>query len=471
MKILFAASEFSPIVKIGGLGDVAGSLPKHLKKEGADISVVIPLYKGIDRKKWNIKLNKKNTDLVFEGKKKKFNLWQTKINNVDIYFIENKKYISNGGVYANKDASPSDIISEAERFIFFSLAVIEVSKIIKAEIIHCNDWHTAVIPLFLKKAGSGKKTMLTIHNLQYQGVFTSKKIAKLIGNGKKTMNSLEIGIENADIITTVSPTYAKELIEGKFSFGLNKQLKERANNFHGIINGLDNDEWNPEKDKNILRYSKKSLSIKEKNKQYIEEKIFKKYEKNKPLIVSISRLANQKGIGLTLKAIPHLASLDAYIILLGEGERKYELALKKMSRKYKKSFKFINGFNEKLAHQLYAGGDMFLMPSKFEPCGLGQQIAMKYGTIPIARAVGGIKDTVKNVDIKGKTITGNGFLFEEYSLGSFLRACLIAIKLYKRKNIWQKIIENAMNNNFSWDESAKKYIELYKKLKQKKQLT
>ena len=466
MKILFAASECSPIVKVGGLGDVAGSLPLSLKKIGADISVVIPFYKEIN-KDINFSIFKERVILNFKGKTEEFNVWQTKLENTTIYLIENTQYISNGGVYVKKDASASNEFFEAERFLFFSLAVIRLGEIIKAKIIHCNDWHTAIIPYLVKERKLDIKTILTIHNLQYQGVFLIKKIKEIISlnniNGKK-INFLKVGIEKADIITTVSPIYAKEILTKKFGFGLNKILAERKKDLIGIINGLDAKEWNPETDKLIINFSLKSIKNKLANKEKLQTEFFKMKNKKIPLLAIISRLAEQKGIDLLLKILPQLMVMDIQLVILGEGNEYYEKQLSLAEKKWKGKLKFINKFDNELAHQIYAASDIFLMPSLFEPCGLGQQIAMKYGSIPVARAVGGLKDIIINIKAAKRGVKGTGFLFEKYSPSDFLSTIKKALFLFQNRKAWKKIQENAMNNDFSWQKSAKKYLKLYKKI-------
>ena len=471
MKVLFIASECSPIVKAGGLGDVVGSLPKSLKKLGIDVSIIIPFYKPIRLN--NKILVKEDVKLIFDNKEKTFNLWKTLLpqTKIPVYLIENKEYISSRGIYIETDASSGGSIDEANRFLFFSKAAIKIGKLLNIDIFHCQDWHTAIIPLLLKKQKARRKikTILTIHNLCYQGIYPSQTVNKLLEldlGVAGEVNCLKLGILNADIITTVSPNYSKEILTKEFGFGLEKYLQQREDSLFGIINGLDENIWNPEKDKYLIKpYSLKILEGKIENKAYLQKIFFKKQNLSKPIFAIVSRLAQQKGIDLLIETFPELIKKDIQFVLLGKGSINYENFFKDMAKQYPEKVAVKIEFNEKLAHQIYAGSDIFLMPSYFEPCGLGQLIAMKYGTVPVARAVGGIKDTIKNVIYERQNekeiVRGNGFLFGEYKKRKFLSAINKALDLYKNKNIWQQIQINGMSKDFSWDQSARQYSKIY----------
>ena len=318
----------------------------------------------------------------------------------------------------------------------------------------------------------------TIHNLAYQGQYPASLINKIFKtNFKGRVNCLELGILNADIINTVSPTYAKEILTKKFGFGLEKVLRKRKKDLYGILNGLDEDIWDPKIDKFIVQnYSWEDLDKKIENKKYLLKKLFYRPDFEKPVISIISRLAMQKGIDLIEKIFSNLLKENIYFIVLGKGHKRYENFFLKMEKRYPKMVKANILFDERLAHQIYAGSDIFLMPSFFEPCGLGQQISMKYGTVVVARAVGGIKDTIKNAKVppagragkiqKSKLIVeGEGFLFEKYNPKEFLKEIKRALKFYQNKEIWQKIQQNGMKKDFSWRKSAKEYLKLYKKLR------
>ena len=470
MKVLFIASECSPIVKVGGLGDVVGSLPKSLKNLGIDVSIVIPFYKPIHLT--NKKLIKENLKVSFAGQEKKFNLWQTTLpqTEIPVYLIENKEYLSSGGIYPEADASSGGSLAEAGRFLFFSKAAIEVGKLLKIDILHCQDWHTAIIPFLLKQNSQNKiKTILTIHNLGYQGIYSAQVANQLLGtNFSDEVNCLKLGILNADIITTVSSNYSKEILTKEFGFGLENYLKQRKDSLFGIVNGLDENIWNPEKDKYLIKpYSSKNLEGKTENKIYLQKSLFKKQDLSKPLFSIVSRLAQQKGIDLIIKIFPELIKKEAQFVLLGKGYLKYENFFRNIAKQYPEKVSANIEFNEKLAHQIYAGSDIFLMPSYFEPCGLGQLIAMKYGTVPVAHAVGGIKDTIKKSKVKSQkskiiVVEGEGFLFERYDPKEFLEAIEEALEAYQNKEIWHKLQINGMNKDFSWHKSAKEYLKLYK---------
>ncbi len=475
MKIVFIASECYPLAKVGGLGEVAYSLPLSLKKIGLDISIFLPFYKVISDKKFKISRLPKNNFLFWQGEK--FEIFQTKLGKekikIPVYLIKNR-FISNGGIYASPSASSSGEEEEAERFMLFSVASLEfISKIgLNPDIIHLNDWQTAIAAFLMKNkkclAGNFKKTrsLLTIHNLGYQGIYPSKIVNKILGTDfKGKVNCLEQGILNADFITTVSPSYAKEILTKEFGCGLENSLKERRKNLAGVLNGIDTERFNPKTDKFLIKnYSLNSLSDKTENKLYLLKKYFKGRNLNFPLFSLISRLAYHKGIDLVMKIFDKLMKKNLYFILLGQGEKKYEKFFSLMNKKYQGKFSAIIDFDEKLAHQIYAGSDVFLIPSLFEPCGLTQMVSQRYGTIPLGRAVGGIKDTITPIKSNKNFKLGTGFLFEEYNSQKLLKIMEEAINLYQDRRIWRKIQINGMKKDFSWDKSAKKYKNLYKKI-------
>lgn len=469
MKIIFSASECSPIAKVGGLADVIGSLPKALKKIGVDVSVIIPFYRGVNISKKDAVLYKKKVPIKFNQRKDSFDIWKTYLpkSRVPLFLIEHKEYFAKKGVYVEKDASSGGSKKEAIRFLFLSAASIKVAQLIKADILNCHDWHTAITPFLVKKKGVKIKTLLTIHNLGYQGKYSHKIVNNLLGTDfSQKVNCLKSGIMNANFINTVSPTYAKEILTPKFGKNLARFLRKRKKSLTGILNGLDYDLFNPETDSFLKRqYSYNNLEAKKYNKVFLQKKCFKKVKPEIPVLGIISRLAEQKGIDLIERSFPTLMKKNIQFVLLGKGATKYENFFKKSARLYPKKCWSKITFNEELAHQIYGGIDMFLMPSEFEPCGLGQQIAMKYGSAPVARAVGGIKDTVIPVKIqqKGK-VKGNGFLFKRSRKPEFLKSIREALDLYDKKNVWKQIQLNNMKKDFTWEKSAKKYKFLYKKI-------
>ncbi|NCF75021.1 MAG: glycosyltransferase [Xanthomonadaceae bacterium] len=489
LKILFVAAEVAPIAKVGGLADVIGSLPKALEKNNCEVRIMLPFYGFIDKKKFNAKKIFSKIAVRAGGNKEKIDLWeiflpQTKI---PVYLIKHKffdsKNIYNSGriYYKNKYSRG---LSDVKKFSFFAKAVLNSIKYLnfKPDIIHCHDWHASFIPVYLKmedyKTSFYKniKTVYTIHNLANQGIADlsilkfsqfNKEFASLKRDSEnKDINFMGEGILNADFITTVSPSYAKEILKREFGAGLEKIVKKRKKDLSGIINGIDTDFFNPEKDKNIKqKYSFKNLNKKTENKLFLQKRLGLPVNKNIALAVLISRLVWQKGLELITK---DFANLNCQFVFLGTGEKKYENYLKILQKKYPDKISANIMFDIKLANQIYAASDIFLMPSRFEPCGLGQLIAMRYGSVPVARATGGLKDTIKNFDFKATTAEhrkATGFLFNKFSSIIFYKKLNNALNLYyNNKKAWHRIQKNGMKKDFSWDNSAKKYLDLYKKL-------
>lgn len=459
-KIIFVAAECAPFAKVGGLADVVGSLPKALKKIGVNISVVIPFYDIIKIKKDNLILLKSKVTIAFEEKKEFFDVWKTKLpqSEVPLFLIAHKKFFK-GSVYIESDASSGGSDQEARRFLFFSAAALKVAELIRCNIIHCHDWHSALIPFLLPKKKI--KTLLTIHNIAYQGVFAAELVNRLLKTKLTgTINCLEKGVESANIITTVSPTYAKEILSSEFGFGLEKLLKKRKKDLFGIINGLDEQQFSPITDSYIQKkYSIDTLADKIINKEYLQKKYFQKVDAKIPVIGMVTRIAEQKGFDLIEKIMPQIIKENLQIIILGQGMKRSENFLKITAKKNPQKLSVITKFDERLAHQIYAGSDIFLMPSAFEPCGLGQMIAMKYGTIPIVRAIGGLKDTVRSVNKNKPT----GFSFEKYSAKALWLEIKKALRIFKNKKKWQEIQKNGMSQDFSWKRSAQSYLRLYQK--------
>jgi len=468
-KVLFIASECAPLAKVGGLADVVGSLPKTLKKLGVDVSVVIPFYGVVSIKDKNLKLFQKDISIEFAGKKENFSLWQTYLpeSKVPVFLIKKDKYFKEGNVYLEIDASSGGSEKEAARFFFLTLAGIKIAQLINADIIHCQDWHVSLVPFLIEKEGlKNIKTLLTIHNLGYQGIYSDSIVNKLLGTDfPQDVNCLKLGISNADLISTVSPNYAKEILTPEYGFGLKKDLEKRKEKLVGIINGLDTDTWNPAKDSYLKSpYSFESLDKKIDNKVYLQKKFFKKSNPDVPLLGIVSRLAEQKGFDLIQKIFLSLMKKNINFVILGQGLIQYQNFFREKAKQYPKKIGIGIGFNEELAHQIYAGADMFLMPSFFEPCGLGQLIAMRYGTVPIVRETGGLKDTVLPVEIKGDKIQGTGFLFKNYKGKELLRTIEKSLKTFENKNIWRKIQINGMKEDYSWEESARQYLKVYRQL-------
>jgi starch synthase len=481
MKILFVSSEVIPFSKTGGLADVAGSLPAELSRLGHEVKVVTPRYKGVDKEKFGLKLAV--SDL-------KVKLGESELNGAayvstlagsktPIYFIENDDLYGRDGLYQKAGVDYED---NAERFIYFSRATLDLCERLdwKPDVVHCNDWQTGLIPVYLKSIYAEKpfyqgiRSMYTIHNLAYQGVFP-KETMELTGLhwdfftmdkvefwGK--LNFMKSGIVFADTITTVSEQYSREIQTEEYGCGLEGVLQGRQKDVFGIVNGVDYKVFSPEKDPMIAKpYSLKTLEKKNDNKKALLKQVGLPTKRGAALIGIISRLADQKGFDLIAEIIEPLMIQNVQLVILGTGDPKYHTLLQEMEVKYPKQLKAVLAFDAKLAQQIYAGSDFFLMPSQYEPCGLGQLISLKYGTIPIVRETGGLADTITDFDLAKdfEQEKGNGFVFLDYLGQELLRTILRALAIYKDEKAWNKIQHNAMRCDFSWKASAKKYEALY----------
>lgn len=477
MKILYATFEIAPFSKVGGLADVMGSLPKYIESENTQIAIFTPLIGNIDQKKYEIKeIPNSKLSLNFGGYAQYiFTLKMCKMpnTNINIFFIDNPKFFS-----CFDCVYPSGIDSwyEQERYITFSKAVLEYSKLLnfRPDIIHCNDWHTSMIPIWIKTSYKNdefyknSKTVFTIHNLAYQGKYFPE-ILDFAGIDIEEVFH-QYGVEHygkmiwmkgalnySDKIITVSPKYAKEILTYEYGEGLDWTLKNNENKLVGILNGVDYEEYNPNTDKEIsFNYTVYDLSNKDKCKEEIMNYFDLEYKKDRPLIAFISRLVEQKGIDLIKEIEEKIIHLDADIIIIGTGEKRYEKFFSCLS-KNSKNVKSKLEYSTDLCNKLYAGADIFLMPSRFEPCGLSQMIAMKYGTIPIVRATGGLDDSVIDYSYEN----ANGFKFNNYNSKEMLNTIKKAINVYSNKNEWNKLISNAMNSDFSWFKSAEAYKNVY----------
>ncbi|MBN1622555.1 MAG: glycogen synthase GlgA [Endomicrobiales bacterium] len=484
MRILMAASECVPFIKVGGLADIMGTLPKYLKKEKQNPAVFIPKYKSIDDNKFNLrplphKILVKIGENYEEASIKKGSL----DNGVPVYFIDNAKYFYRYEVYGTKDGDYED---NDERFIFFSKAVLEAAKVLnfKPDIINCHDWQTALIPAFLKilykndDFFSKTKSLYTIHNLAYQGHFKKNTLLKAgftwdyFSNDKMEyyggFNFMKTGLIYADKISTVSPNYSKEIQTRKYGAGMDGILDSRKNEIVGILNGIDYDYWNPDKDEYIeYKFSKDNFSGKTKCKSELQKACNLKTDSKTFLVGSVSRLDPQKGYDLLIEAIPKMLKNNIQFVLLGRGNADIEESLRQLASENPDRISVDFEFNEPLAHKIYAGSDAFLLPSRFEPCGLSQMISLAYGTIPIVHKTGGLADTI--IDFNEKSKKGNGFVFEkEDEADDFVKTVERAINVYNKKNLWESLVRNAFQCDFSWDKSVKKYIELYKSLTSRK---
>lgn len=470
MKVLFAVSEAVPFIKTGGLADVAGSLPRALQKEGADIRVVLPNYQGILEEYKAQMLHKTEISVPVSWRQQYCGIKQLDYRGVRFYFLDNEYYFKRDGVYGYFD--------DAERFAFFNRAVLEAIPHygFEPDIIHCHDWQTALIPLFIKefyKQTKSIQTVLTIHNLKFQGVFTHWILHNILGLGDQyftsdrieyngQINLLKAGIVFSDRLTTVSKTYAEEIKSAFYGEGLDGLLNAHSKKMRGILNGLDYNEYNPETDPYIYVRYKNSLQDKHKNKIKLQSELNLPAKKSTPLLAMVTRITAQKGLDLLVHILDELLQEDVQLIVLGAGDEKYENILKHTVYRHVHKFRVMLQFDEALARKIYAGADIFLMPSLFEPCGLGQLIAMRYGALPVVRETGGLKDTV--VPYNEYIGAGNGFSFANYNAHELLFTIKRALALYKDQKSWNKVVKNAFNSNYNWDSSAREYVELYREL-------
>jgi len=459
MKIAVCSSEVVPYAKTGGLADVAGALPQALEKEGEDVIIIMPKYKGIENK---FKLSKASDNVVYAPLGKK----------IKVYFIENDAYFNRDSLYGTKTGDYKDNL---DRFSYYSRKALRLLKEIKfkADIIHVHDWQASLIPVYLKTLFpedsfyTDMRTLLTIHNMGYQGIFPEVEFPRLgldwdlfSVEGLEffgRVNILKGGMIFSDIINTVSPTYSKEIQTKQFGFGLEGVLNERKESLFGILNGLDYSIWSPETDKFIAStFSVKSPEGKLKDKEALQKICSLPINKDIPLIGMVSRLAEPKGFDIICEGIDEICRMKVQMVILGTGDKKYHEILTRIVRKYPKAVSLNLRFDDPLAHKIYAGSDIFLMPSNYEPCGLGQLIAFKYGSIPLVFKTGGLADTVNKE---------NGFVFDVYNKDVLIETIGQAASLFQNKKIWSSLVKNAMQLEFSWGRSAKKYLELYAKAK------
>lgn len=470
LKVLYVSSEVAPYAKTGGLADVAGSLPKALAARGHEVHIVMPRYQVINGKLDTIAdfpveiARRKETAIV-----RRTYLEAEAAGYIPVYFIDNYHYFDRPNLYVHED--------EAERFAFFCHGVLEMLPHIgfKPDLIHCNDWQSGPIAPMLKEKGRSDKfycniaTLITVHNLHYQGNFPKETLSllklpeeyyhpeglELYGD----VSFIKAGLVYADIINTVSETYAEEIKTPEYGERLEGLLQKRSGDLFGIINGIDPIVYNPAEDSHlVVRYSESNWEPKLKNKYYLQEKMGVTVG-DKPLLGLISRLVDQKGLDLIKEVFDELMGLDCQFVLLGSGDKLYEEFFLRMKEKYPEQVGVYIGFSEPLAKQIYAGADIFLMPSRFEPCGLGQLMALRYGTIPVVRATGGLADTIEDFDLA--TGRGNGFVFSDYSSAAMMQAINRALVSYSRKEQWKELVKTALRADFSWAQSAKKYEQLY----------
>ena len=475
MKVLFASSEVSPFMKTGGLGDVAGSLPSVLRKKGVDARVIMPLYKSIDKKYKDKMKYISNIYVDIAWRKQYAGVFEMEYNGCIYYFVDNEFYF--GG------DKPYDFIHlDCEKFIFFSKAALSLLPTLdfRPDVIHCNDWQTAPMPVFLDTFTDnpfyrGIKTVMTIHNLKFQGRWDINGIRDAMGISDyyftsdkleyyNDANLLKGGMVYANRITTVSETYSKEIMTEEYGEGLNSLLWARRNDVTGIVNGISYEDWDTAKDKCLYKnYGIKTFKDKTVNKTKLQAELGLPVDENKMMIGIVSRLTDQKGFDLVAYKIEQLCEGGAQIVVLGTGEEKYENLFRHYAWKYPDRVSAQIYFSNDMSHKIYAACDAFLMPSRFEPCGLSQLISMRYGTLPIVRETGGLKDTV--IPYNEYTGEGTGFSFANYNADEMMNTIWYAMDVYyNHRDAWNKLAKNAMKQDYSWNVSADKYIKMYREL-------
>ncbi|MGN1117849.1 MAG: glycogen synthase GlgA [Acutalibacteraceae bacterium] len=470
MKVLYVASEALPFMASGGLGDVAGSLPQALRKRLIGCRVVMPMYDTIKQELKDKMKFITSISVPVAWRRQYCGIFEAKANGVIYYFIDNQYYFKRDTIYGHYD--------DAERFAFFSRAVLEMLPHIdfRPDIIHCNDWQSALTPVYYTTMYSknpwyqGIKTVFTIHNIQYQGVYGKEIIGDVIGlEGNSNIleydgdvNFMKGAIECADKVTTVSPSYANEILDPWYSHGLDSILKQRSWKLQGILNGIDVINYDPETDENIFaNYSSADFSNKKVNKAGLQENMGLPVREEVPVVGIVSRLVDHKGLDLVKAVFEELlCTTDIQFVILGSGDWQYENFFREMANRYRDKVAVRIGFVPSLARKIYAGADMFLMPSKSEPCGLSQMVALRYGTLPIVRETGGLRDSIQDSG-DGK---GNGFTFKSYNAHDMLGAIRRALGAYYDKEYWNTLVQRALDCDMSWGKSANEYIKMYNQL-------
>ncbi|TAK61087.1 glycogen synthase GlgA [Methylobacter sp.] len=475
-KILFVTSEAHPLIKTGGLADVSGSLPKALLELGEDVRIIMPNYQSI-----------KTTEEVrylstVHVNNYAVNILETRLPGTDVtvWLVDCPEFFNfPGNPYVDEQGKPW--ANSAERFALFCRVTVEVAMNRsyldwRPDIVHCNDWQSGLVPALLSLEYNRPATVFTIHNMAYQGMFSRTTYLSLNLPGQlwnpygiefhDMLSFLKGGLVYSDRITTVSPTYAKEIQTAEFGYGLEGLLSYRNDFLSGIINGIDIDHWNPETDTNISQpFNHLTLDKKSLNKAELQERLSLPVDKNIPVFALISRLVEQKGIDLILECLPEMLTHPLQFVLLGNGNKDFEQRLLNFAEDYPDKISIVIGYNETLAHLIEAGADIFLMPSRFEPCGLNQIYSQRYGTIPIVRKTGGLADTV--VDTVPESLNNNtatGLVFNEASPGALMEAIKRSLILYSYPKTWKQLQINGMQKDYSWSKSAKQYMSLYSHL-------
>ncbi|HEX2909631.1 MAG TPA: glycogen/starch synthase [Chloroflexia bacterium] len=477
LKILIVAAEAAPFAKVGHVAEVVGSLPLALSSLGHDVRLVMPRYGRIEPAKFDLKpvAALQNLEIQVNRGTEKVYISEGKISyngdSVPVYFVNNERYFNRDGIYSYPD--------DDERFILFCRAALEMLPELEwqPDIIHCHDWHTAIIPNWLKTVYADDPfykniaSVFTIHNLAFQGIF-GYRVLEVAGIGEygfvypeaddpsSMVNLMSLGIRFADAVSTVSPTYAQEILRPEFGEHMDRLLNERKEHLFGILNGIDVNHFNPAADRFLAaNFDESSLEQRVQNKLDLQREAGLPLNPDVPVIGMISRLANQKGFDLIAQIIDLLMQLDLQFVLMGTGDHLYHDLFRQMHERYPEKAAYFMTFNTPIAQKIYGGSDIFLMPSRSEPCGLGQMIAMRYGSIPVVRQTGGLADTVK--DFNPRTNTGNGFTFTDYDSMLLYGAIVRALETYKYPEVWRKLMWRDMTADYSWRASAAQYVRLY----------
>ena len=472
MKVLFATSEAMPFLKTGGLGDVLGALPKAMAGMGIDARVIMPLYSDIPSELLGKAEFLGAFDVTISWRKTYCGVYRLKVGNVTYYFVDNEQYFARSNIYGEYD--------DSERFAFFSKAILDILNFVDyfPDVIHINDWQTSLLPVYLEafyradERYANIKTVLSIHNIEFQGKYNPIILGSIFGldvNYRSllmydgNLNLLKGAIETCDMITTVSDTYAEEILGESHSHGLHNILIPRRYKLRGVVNGIDTEKYNPETDGAIYKnYNIDTTRFKSLNKKALQTEMGLTVSGDIPVIGMVTRLTDQKGIQLLEEVAHEIDKLPVQLIVLGTGYEKYENFLRSWEYKNHEKIRGYIGFSGEMAQKIYAGSDMFLMPSKSEPCGLSQMIAMRYGSIPIVHTVGGLCDTVSPYNPQTKE--GRGITFQSFNAYDMLDAVTRAVALFHHKPTWRILRKNAMSGDYSWDVPAKKYIEIYKEI-------
>ncbi|MGM0867146.1 MAG: glycogen synthase GlgA [Bacillota bacterium] len=469
MKVLFVVSECVPFIKSGGLADVAGALPKELRSLGTDVRVILPKYGGIPHE-FRSKMKRKKEFFVSVGWRNQYcGIEEYNENGVTYYFIDNEYYFNRDRLYGYFD--------DGERFAYFTRAVLESIAVLDfyPDVIHCHDWHTGMVPFLLRSEYQERpgysfiRSVFTIHNLQFQGIYPKQVVTDLLGIPERyfhheylefygNINFMKGALISSDFVTTVSPTYKEEILTPYYGEKLHNILGQRYNQLLGILNGIDDEVYNP--DEGEFPYFSGNLHGKKQAKRYLQKSLGLEENEGIPLVSIISRLTNQKGLELVRGVFHEMIQENVQFVLLGTGDWEFEQFFREMEWTYPDKVRVQIGFNEELAKQIYSASDLFLMPSKFEPCGLGQLIAMRYGALPLVRETGGLNDTVESYNEETKT--GNGFSFKNFNAHDMLYTYRRALSyFYEDPETWNHIVRTAMNKDYSWAQSAFKYNQLY----------